>query len=71
MDSLTQIVLGAACGEAVLGKKTEVDTCDDIFEMTNMGSNTYSFDVKYYDGCCGFDEAVAIAMSRLKSEDIE
>lgn len=39
-----------------------LDPCDDIFTSTKNSDGTISFEVKYYNGGCGFSEAIEDAL---------
>tara|TARA_R110000824_G_C15048812_1_gene661209 strand:- start:601 stop:873 length:273 start_codon:yes stop_codon:yes gene_type:complete len=43
-------------------EKTEFDECEDIFESVKNPDGTIDFQVKYYDGGCGFNEAIENAL---------
>lgn len=43
-------------------EKTEVDQYDDIFKSSNNDDGTIDFEVKYYNGGCGFNEAIDMAL---------
>ena len=53
------------------GKVYNVDrdslTEDDIFQATDKGDH-YEFVVQYYNGACGFDEAIETAIKKIKRE---
>ena len=42
--------------------KTELDPCDDIFESTKNEDGSIDFEVKYYNGGCGLNEALGYAL---------
>jgi hypothetical protein len=43
-------------------------TNDDIFEASVNPDNTISFSVRYYNGGCGFSEAIGYALENSKHE---
>lgn len=45
-----------------------VDAYDDIFLMNKTGEDSYSYLVKYYNGGCGFDEALNHAFDRVEED---
>lgn len=38
---------------------------DDMFKMTDNGDGTYSYILRYYNGGCGFAEAIDIAFENM------
>lgn len=46
----------------------EIDDYDDILNASKNEDGTYDFEVKYYNGGCGFNEAIDIAIDRLTKE---
>lgn len=44
----------------------EKDEWEDIFEATNNPDGTIDFVVKYYNGGCGFNEAIGYALDNLE-----
>lgn len=38
----------------------------DIFDAVDNGDGTYDYHVMYYNGGCGFDEAVELALNKIK-----
>lgn len=46
-------------------EKQEMDDDDDIFITTKGKKGTFNFEVRYYNGGCGFDEAIEEAMKNL------
>lgn len=62
----------ALCGSAVFyeGQVYEIDRdeyedCDDIFEASKNDDGTINFHVKYYNGGCGFSEALEYATDKI------
>jgi hypothetical protein len=49
----------------------EVDTDYDIFNMNEAPDKTLKFEVMYYNGGCGFTEALNEAFERMESEKDE
>ena len=41
------------------------DPYDNVFEATKNDDGSYDFIVKYYNGGCGFDEAIEYALENL------
>jgi len=41
---------------------------DDIYELTKNKDGTYSYVLRYYNGGCGFDEALETACENIKEE---
>lgn len=42
------------------------DPYDNVFEATKNDDGSYDFIVKYYDGGCGFNEAIEYALDKCK-----
>jgi len=42
--------------------KKEIDTDEDIFNSSENKDGTINFEVKYYNGGCGFNEALEYAL---------
>jgi len=53
-------VLNGAIYEIV--EKEWVDVYEDIFRSTKNGNGTIDFEIKYYNGGCGFEEALEEAI---------
>ena len=51
-------------------EKEELDLLDDIFEAEEFG-DCFNFEVKYYNGGCGFHEAIELALKKLKEKNNE
>lgn len=47
-------------------KKTNVDPDGDIFNATLRENGDIEFEVRYYNGACGFDEALEEAIDNIK-----
>jgi len=45
---------------------SEEDPYQDVFEASLNEDGTINFVVKYYNGGCGFDEAIEYALKKLK-----
>lgn len=52
----------AICGMVYSVQKEFVDEADDIFKSTKNQDGTIEFEVKYYNGGCGFNEAIDDAL---------
>lgn len=61
----THIILGGLVYEVTQIKKTNYD---DIFEMNPSGDGEFEFLLKYYNGGCGFDEAMEAAYENMKED---
>lgn len=46
--------------------KENVDIDEDIFQMNKNEDGSISFEVKYYNGGCGFSEAIEEAFENIK-----
>ena len=60
----------------IIEEKSELDVEDDIFKCESIGNNRFSYIVKYYNGGCGFEEAIEeaidnIVINQLTIEDIK
>jgi len=42
---------------------------DDIFELTKNNDGTYSYLLRYYNGGCGFDEALETAYENMEKNN--
>lgn len=49
-------------GEVYEIERTEYEDSDDIFESSKNDDGTIDFQVKYYNGGCGFGEALEYAL---------
>lgn len=47
-------------------EKEEQNPYDSVFEATKNEDGSYDFIVKYYNGGCGFDEAINYAVDKCK-----
>jgi hypothetical protein len=50
-------------GKIFTVEKENVDIYDNIFKATENDDGTIDFEVKYYNGSCGFNEAIDNALS--------
>jgi len=41
---------------------------EDIFELNKISNDEYSFQLRYYNGGCSFDEAIEEAFSKMKKQ---
>ena len=46
-------------------ESVEIDPCDDIMIASENDDGTINFEVKYYNGSCGFGEAIEKAVKRM------
>lgn len=46
----------------------DVDIYDDIFESSLNEDGSYDFEIKYYNGDCGFNEAIEEALDNCKGK---
>lgn len=51
-------------GKVFLIEKKELDPSDDIFESKINKDGTIDFEVKYYNGGCGLNEALGHALNK-------
>lgn len=47
-------------------EKESMDSEPDIFDATELSDGTVEFQVMYYNGGCGFSEAIDISLGRLR-----
>lgn len=47
-------------------EKTDIDPFDDIFNAHLEENGDIKFELKYYNGGCGFDEAIEEALEKIK-----
>lgn len=47
-------------------EKNYRDIDEDIFEAHGNGDGTINYEVMYYDGACGFNEAIEYALKDMK-----
>lgn len=50
---------------------SDIDPYNDVFDAERLSDGTYRYTVKFYNGGCGFSEAVGTAMERLEEQDDE
>lgn len=49
--------------------KKDIDPDKDLFNAFMHSDGTIEFEVKYYDGGCGFDEAIDHAVDNIEEEN--
>ncbi len=47
----------------------EIETDDDIYEATLNEDGSIDYEVKFYNGACGFSEAIEEAVDNIKTDD--
>lgn len=47
-------------------EEVKIDPYDDIFESSKNEDGSINFEVKYYNGGCGFNEAIVYALDNAK-----
>ncbi len=52
-------------GQAYKIKKEQIDVNDDIIEAAKLPGGNISFELRYYNGGCGFGEALEEAVSGI------
>ena len=52
-------------------EKKELDPDGNIFKASLYSDGTIEFEVKYYNGGCGFDEAIDHAIDNMEEEEDE
>lgn len=50
-------------GMIYMVEKTDINPDEDIFRSTKNDDGTIDFEVKYYNACCSFNEAIDEALS--------
>lgn len=50
----------------LIEEKEEIDAYNDIFTSHKIDDKTIQFEVKYYNGGCGFSEAIDYALENIK-----
>lgn len=51
-------------------KKNRIEYDDSIFILNENTDGTYDYEVMYYNGGCGFTEAIAYSFKNLKQKQI-
>ena len=54
----------------IIGDKNLEDDDDDVFELTKNNDGTYSYLLRYYNGGCGFDEALETAYKNMVKNNV-
>lgn len=49
-------------------ENTPIDPCDDIMMASRGGDGRIYFETKYYNGGCGFNEALETAISNMEED---
>lgn len=50
-------------------EKQDINPYEDVFIANKNQDGTISFELKYYNGGCGFNEAIEYALENIEAED--